>query len=212
MNRTGAFAACLLLVASGLGAQETQPPRLALNSSYSFTAWEGSGVDWQGQQSATLGLVGRWGSSLLLEGQLVAPFERSSLVADDLLKQLALTWNLNSWSVVTFGKQRLKWGSAKVFSAVDGLEPAYDPLHPRAARDGVTGVKAEFLPNDWLSLAALALPTATLTDSKLAARADILWDEWDLSAGVIRSVDVGGRHASVYADFARFFERFSSRW
>lgn len=192
---------------TGLACAE-DTPRVALTTSYSFTAWDGPSVDWQSQQSATLGLAGRWGQSLNLEGQVVAPFTKTVLTADGLIRQLALTWNLNSWSVVTFGKQRLKWGTSRVFSAIDGLEPSYDPLHPQAILDGVTGVKTEWLPNDWLSLSVLALPTPKLKDTKWAARADVLWDEWDLSAGAIRSVDTEGNHATVYADFARFFDRF----
>ena len=213
MSRPKVWAYAILVVALGwvfpaLAVGQAEDPRVALTASYGFTAWDGPAVDWQGQQRATLGLTSRWGSSLSLEGQLVAPFQKTPLTADALLRQLALTWNLNEWSVITFGKQRLKWGTSRIFSAVDSLEPPYDPLHPEAILDGVTGVKAEFLPNDWLSVSLLALPTTNLYDTKLATRADVLWDEWDFSVGAIRSVDAQGNHTIVYADFARFFERF----
>jgi hypothetical protein len=198
------------LAASPALAQESAAPgpQITLTSSYTFDTQDVPGEAWTASQSAALGLSGRWGQALKLEGQVNAPFDNSPLTADSLVSQLALTWDINAWSVVTFGKQRLKWGTAKVFSAVDGLEPTYDPLHPRAVLAGVTGMKVEWLPNEWLGLSALVLPAAALADSKTALRADVLWDDTDLSAGAIRSTVSGTRHLAVYADFARFFDRF----
>ena len=198
--------------AATLQAQDSPPsppPQVTLSATYGFDAQNVPNAAWTSTQSAVLGLSGRWGQALKLEGQVSAPFDASvKLSADDLVSQLALTWDVTPWSVVTFGKQRLKWGTARVFSAVDGLEPTYDPVHPNAVLSGVTGVKLEVLPNEWLGLSALALPTAALGDTKLAARADVLVDDTDLSAGVIRSVTGGTNHLAFYADGARFFDRF----
>lgn len=178
-----------------------------LSSSYLFAAQDGSD-GWVTSQAAAVGLSGRWGSSFKLDGQLRAPFDGTPVTADALVQQLTLTWNPSSWAVVTFGKQRLKWGTARVFSAVDGLEPTYDPLHPRAVLDGVTGVKAEVLPTDWLSVSTLILPAPALKNTKEALRFDVLWGEADLSAGVIHEVFEGSDRASFYADYAQFFDRF----
>jgi len=207
MNRL-LVAVLLLGVAPVFGQETGSGPQTALTTTYSFNAQDGTGSDWVASQAASLGLTGRWGQSLKLEGQVKAPFDGSALTSDALIQQLALAWNLNEWSVVTFGKQRLKWGTSRVFSAVDGLEPTYDPLHPQAVLDGVTGIKVEVLPTDWLSLSALVLPTAVLKDSKRALRLDVLWDDTDLSAGAIHSVASGTNRATFYADFARFFDRF----
>jgi hypothetical protein len=211
MNRVALAVLGLVTAAITAGAQDNPgpPPQVTLTSTYGFDAQDVPGAAWTSTQSALLGLSGRWGQALQLEGQVSAPFDASvKLSADDLVSQLALTWDVTPWSVVTFGKQRLKWGTARVFSAVDGLEPTYDPGHPNAVLSGVTGVKLEVLPNEWLGLSALVLPTATLGDSKLAARADVLADDTDLSAGVIRSVTTGTNHWAFYADGARFFDRF----
>lgn len=204
------LAALWMAAAVGLSAQDAVPggnPSTTLTASYSFATQDGSD-GWVTSQAAALGFTGRWGSAFTLEGQLRAPFDGSPVTADALLQQLTLTWNPSAWGVVTFGKQRLKWGTARVFAAVDGLEPSFDPLHPRSVLDGVTGVKVEVLPTDWLSVSALVLPAPILKNTKQALRLDVLWGEADLSAGAIHHVVDETNRTTFYADYAQFFERF----
>lgn len=198
-------ALALLIVSYGGSVAAQDAPLTTVTATYQATVQDGS--DWTTAQAASLGLTARWGSTLRLDGQLRAPFDGSALTADALLQQLSITWNLDSSSVITFGKQRLKWGTARVFSAVDGLEARYDALHPNAVLDGVTGVNAEILPNDWLSLSVLVLPAPTLKNTRQAFRADVLWGEADLSAGVVHGWEGSRQRGSVYADFAWFGER-----
>ena len=214
----------LLGIFARVSAQEVPepPPQTALSASYAFTGQDGKdNADWSAVQTATVALTGRWGQGLKLEGRLTAPFDGSPLTGDGLLKLLTLTWDVTPWSVVTFGKQRLQWGTARVFSAIDSLQPSYDPVHPDAVLDGVTGVRLDVIPNEWLSASVLALPASLIVDSKVATRIDILWDDTDLSVGAIRSVDKalaqwsGGApilekrsRGAFFADASRFFDRF----
>ena len=212
------------LLATGVAAQDVPEPapQTALSASYSFTGQDGKDDPaWSAAQTATVGLTGRWGQGLKLEGRLTAPFDNSALTGDGLVKQLTLTWDVTPWSVVTFGKQRLLWGTARVFSAIDSLQPSSDPVHPNAVLDGVTGVRLDLIPNEWLSASVLALPATLLADSKIATRIDVLWDDTDLSVGAIRSVTQAltgwdgstptaqkRPHGAFFADVSRFFDRF----
>jgi hypothetical protein len=219
-----ALACGWLLAAATLSADDSPPPvgQFTVSGSYSLTAEGGQDASpWTAGQSAELAVTGRWGQTLHVEGHLTAPFDGTSVTADGLLRQLVLAWSPTPWSVVTFGKQRLKWGSARVLSAISGLEPAYDPLHPAAPLDGVAGVKAEVLPNEWLGVSLLALPAAVLDDSKFAARADVLWADTDLSFGAVAgtvqaltswngvaAVQQKRTQGTVFADASHFFDSF----
>lgn len=221
MNRAAGLLACLF-AAFAAGAQDAGPV-VTTSAGWTFSARDKTGGDitWTTEETAFAGLTARWGSSLELSGTVRSDFSGRSVTADDLLDQLALTWTANGFTILTAGKQRLSWGTARVFSAIDSLEPPLDPLDPKAKPRGVTGLKAELIPLDWMSVWVLALPAPRLDDAVLAARMDVLLEEADLSFGAVRSVSrpltgldgsipTRGRreNPAVFANFAWFFDRF----
>lgn len=204
---------------------ETLAPALTVEAGFDFTgfdpatasdqngAWLADGSDrWYSAENARVGLTARWGSALSLEARLDAPFDsEATLTADSLLRELAIGWNAGDILVLTAGKQNLKWGTARVFSAVDSLSPALDPLNPEKTDRGVTGLRADIIPSWWFSFATVALPASVLDRSTLGIRAEILAGETDLSFGAVRSTDSAGDETpALFADFARFFDRFGA--
>jgi hypothetical protein len=190
----------------------------ALEAGFEYDAYEtvsGSGR-WKNGETAYVDFSARRGSALSLSGKVEAPFTGEALSADDVFKELALSWAPSPILSLTAGKQRLKWGTARVFSSVDALAPPLDPLDPEGTDRGVTGLRADIIPTWWLSASALAVPAPTYPDQTTAAfRAEILAGETDLSLGAIRSVRQTGADPSdaeeqpaFFADFARFFDRF----
>lgn len=231
MNRLAAIllftGAAALHGQDGQDAQDTPAPgptapQLTTSAGWTFGTTDNTrDATWKTSESAFVGLSARWGSSLTLATTLKSDFSGAPLNADDALDELALTWTANSFSILTVGKQRLSWGTARVFSAIDSLEPPLDPSDPKAKPRGVTGIKAELIPLDWASLWLLALPASRLDDTVLAARFDVLLEEADLSLGAVRSVSrpltgytssgpVRDRRESpaFFANFAQFFDRF----
>jgi len=129
----------------------------------------------------------------------------------NLVKVLYISASPTSWCNITFGKQRLKWGTARVFNAIDKLETINDPFGIRSLREGVSGVKAVFTPLDWLSLSLLALPESELRWSRFAVRLDLLFLEIDAGLGVIKynysnleSIDTSGTPAAITSDLDRY--------
>ncbi|MEJ2663618.1 MAG: hypothetical protein P8107_06190, partial [Spirochaetia bacterium] len=129
----------------------------------------------------------------------------------DLVKVLYISASPTSWCNITFGKQRLKWGTARVFNAIDKLETINDPFGIRSLREGVSGVKAVFTPLDWLGLSLLALPESELRWSRFAVRLDLLFLEIDAGLGVIKynysnleSIDTSGTPAAITSDLDRY--------
>lgn len=172
------------------GPAKTQTPELfaTLTASYGFTAQSREPWDaelWGTDQWVSLGYFGRWGSSFTLQGDLLADFSTTPLTADTLVPQVFLTWNASDTLVATLGKQRLLWGTAKVFPSLDRLEPLTDPSSTRKLVPGVAGIRLEFLPTHWLAIQVLGIPEEKFTESRGALRLDfLLWDV-DMALGVV---------------------------
>ena len=201
----------MFLVVGAVAWADTDPspgPKTALTAQYYFNTQDGAGSDWTTNQWVSLGFSSQWGQSLNLAGEVEDNFTSTALTADGILPKLYMTWNLTDWAIITFGKQRMTWGTAQVFSSIDDLQPVYDPLNPQAILSGVTGMKVEILPTDWFSIQFLSLPNGTLSDTKLAVRTDFLWNDTDLSAGAIRFAASGHNHGIFFADFAKDFKQF----
>lgn len=199
-------------------------PIVTLEAGFSFTGydpaaeydgvnqlWLADGSDrWYSSESARVGLTARYGNRLVLDAELNAPFNRTDapVSADEALRELSIKWDAGDSVVLTAGKQNLKWGTARVFSSVDSLSPALDPLDPGQTDRGVTGLRFDIIPTWWFSLAGVALPSSVLDRSTVGLRAEILAGETDLSFGVVRATDSAGTETpTVFADFARFFDR-----
>jgi hypothetical protein len=110
----------------------------------------------------------------------------SSTSLPELVKVLYVSASPTDWCNLTFGKQRLKWGTARVFNAIDKLETIIDPFGVRSLREGVSGIKAVFTPLEWMSLSLLALPDSEFRWSRFAGRLDILFLDIDAGFGVIK--------------------------
>ena len=177
-------------------------------------SWAADGSDrWYSSESARVGLTARYGNRLVLDAELNAPFNRadSPISADKALRELSVKWDAGDSVVLTAGKQNLKWGTARVFSAVDSLSPALDPLDPAQTDRGVTGLRFDIIPTWWFSLAGVALPSSALDRSTVGLRAEFLAGDTDLSFGAVRSTDKAGTETpALFADAARFFDRWGA--
>lgn len=216
--------AVLALLSGGSAAlaADDAPPTVTVEAGFDFTAYEPAAVEaaeglwlpdgsrrWYSSETARAGIQARWGNRLTLDARLEAPFDGSPLAADDALRELAVSWNAGDYVALTAGKQNLKWGTARVFSSEDTLSPALDPLDPAGTKRGVAGLRADVIPTWWASLSAVAIPAYRLERSTLGLRAEFLAGETDLALGAVRSVDSEGNETpAVFADAARFFDRF----
>lgn len=185
-----------------------------VSGGFSFEAYDplGGGGRWRTNATGTLGLAAKRGNEFSLDMQVEVPCTGDALAAD-VIDVLAFSWSPAPVVMLTAGKQNLKWGTARVFSSIEKLAPPIDPLDPQQSRRGITGVRADIIPTWWLSFSAVAIPSAAsggyLDETTLAARAEILAGETDLSAGGISCIDLdGSRETAFFMDFARFFDRF----
>ncbi|UCG70616.1 MAG: hypothetical protein JSV09_06255 [Thermoplasmata archaeon] len=105
---------------------------------------------------------------------------------DNTLKQIYVSATVSDWCMLVFGKQRLKWGTAKVFNAIDKLEEVLDPFSDRRFREGLAGVKSVLIPSEWFSLSLVAMPETELGSSRFATRFDFLVLDTDIGFGVIK--------------------------
>ncbi len=207
---------------AALSAQEA--PVVTLEAGFAFTGYDpaatydgiakayfGDGSDrWNSSESARVEITARYGNRLVLDAELNAPFNRADapISADEALRELSIKWDAGDAVVLTAGKQNLKWGTARVFSAVDSLSPALDPLDPTQTDRGVTGLRFDIIPTWWFSVAGVALPSSILDRSTFGLRAEFLAGETDLSFGAVRATDdTGTETPSFFADAARFFDR-----
>ncbi len=153
-------------------------------------------------QEAGLTLNLRSGSGLELLSDFVLPLDPDLDASPDaVVQQLYIRISPFAGVTLTAGKQRLNWGTAKVFSAIDTLEVRANPLDVRSVLSGVSGLKVEILPSDWFGLSLAVLPGSTLRRSRLAARADFLAEELglDLGIGVVKYTSLD-RDAPAAAD------------
>jgi hypothetical protein len=85
---------------------------------------------------------------------------------------------------VVAGKQRFKWGTGKVFSAIDRGEPQENPVDPFMLPDGVVGVSAEIIPADWFGVSCIIIPDTSFRWAQFGSRADFTWVDANLDLGV----------------------------
>lgn len=103
---------------------------------------------------------------------------------DTVVQQLSIRFAPSDWLSLVAGKQRLKWGTGKVFAAIDKGEQRSDPLDQRMVLSGLSGLKAEILPTDWLGISLLAMPEPDLRWSRFAGRLDFTVTDWGLDFGL----------------------------
>lgn len=189
--------------------------KTTVSGGYEFESFDALGGSdrWKTAQTGTIALTARGGNAFSLAARLEAPYTNDPLRADDVIDELAVSWAPAPIMSLTAGKQILKWGTARALSSIDRLAPPLDPLDPAKTRRGVTGFRADVIPTWWLSVSTVAVPPLLdggyFDTTTLALRTELLVGETDLSLGAIRSVNENGdEEPAVFADFARFFERF----
>jgi len=144
---------------------------------------------WGVAQETGLALNLRSAAGLELLSDFVIPVSLDrDLSLNTVLQQLAVRLALSDSVTLVAGKQRLNWGTAKIFSAIDTLEARANPIDVRSILAGVAGVKAVFIPTDWLSFSLVGLPASELRYSGGAARADFVAEDLglDLGFGVVK--------------------------
>lgn len=186
-----------------------------VSGGFDITSYDALGGSnrWQSKESGNLGVTARHGNEFSLAAKIDVPYSGEPLAADNVIDELAISWSPAPVVMLTAGKQNLKWGTARVFSSIDRLVPPLDPLDPGRTRRGVTGIRADIIPTWWLNISTVAIPPSAaggyVDKSTLAFRTEILAGETDLSFGAIRSVaEDGDEEPAIFADFARFFDRF----
>jgi hypothetical protein len=134
---------------------------------------------------------------------------------DNDIRQFYITAIPVSWLSLTLGKQRLKWGTARVFNTIDKLEDAGNPFSAEELSEGIAGIKSIIMPADWLSLSLVIKPETELKWIRAAFRFDFLLNNTDLGIGIIKynfnritqdSVCYDKQHrAAVFFDVVRYF-------
>ncbi len=201
----------IFLCASFILGAEDKAMLISSETGFRFNTFENAegSSKWLTGESVYADISARSGNSLVISARLESDFSGTPVIADKALRELSLSWAPLSTAVITVGKQNLKWGTARVFSSIDGLSPPLDPLNPAGTDRGVTGIRADLIPTWWMSASLLALPAPELNDTRLALRTEFLAGETDLSAGAIRAVNADGdEEPAFFADAARFFDRF----
>lgn len=214
-----------LLMVRGLLAEDTDR-RLWGGVSYGLEASDrppapGS-PSWSALQTLSLALHFQYKSDLSLVSELSTHLDAAAPPSwDRVIGQLFLTFHPTAYLSLSVGRQRQSWGSARIFAAVDKLDPVANALSATPALSGVSGVKAVLIPNEWLSLSGLFMPEADLRWSRAAFKADVLvLGEIDLGVGAIkynfthRTASGSGFGAELWdrwaflADGAWFWDRF----
>lgn len=165
-------------------------------------------ASWLSTERIWLDLSLRHGNVFKFNGYLEASYGDEApdpLQADRLIRELSLAFNLGHWGMATAGKQRLEWGTARVFSSIDTLEAPIDPADPDTPRRGVTGLRIDIFPTWFLGITALAVPARELENTLYAGRLELLVVDADIGCGAIRAIGADGREEPVlFADFAWF--------
>jgi hypothetical protein len=187
----------LAVLAAASSAEEqagTPAPRIWGDAYYQFAAGDtmNAGDSWTGSQESGVSLNVRTPLGLEVVGNFVVPLELDTAPSPDaLIAQLFVKASPAEGMSVSAGRQRLNWGTAKVFSPIDILEARADPLDVRPFLPGVSGVKLDIFPNDRLGVSLVALPASELRWSRAAARVEYVMEDagLDLGLGVVKYGD-----------------------
>lgn len=161
---------------------------------YQAVGADGSGYTrgpWSVAQEAGLSVNVRSERGFELLANFVLPVDLDqNLSSRTVIQQLSVRIAPSDRVTIIGGKQRLDWGTALIFSAIDTLEPRANPLDVRPLPPGVSGLKAVVIPNDWLSLSVVVLPSSEARWSRTAARVDFVAEDagLDLGFGAVRYV------------------------
>jgi hypothetical protein len=198
-----------------LAAQETDAEKkleTKLETGFAFTAYEPS-IDstWFTKESLYLDFTLTSGNILKANGFLEAVYDDENkapepLTAEELIKELSLSWMISPSFIATVGKQKLEWGVARAFPSIDSLEALTSVSEPseKAIPRGLTGFKLDLIPSWFWSFSLLAVPEPRLRESLLACRFEFLVLDADISFGAIRSVKDTNEEPAFFIDAAWF--------
>jgi hypothetical protein len=102
----------------------------------------------------------------------------------DFVEQLYVRISPAEGVSISGGKQRLNWGTAKIFAAIDTLEVRANPLDVRPVLVGVPCIKAEIIPGDLFGFSLVLMPASELRWSRVAARMDYTAESIGLDLGI----------------------------
>ena len=198
-----------------LAAQEMEAEKkleTKLETGFAFTAYEPS-IDstWFTKESLYLDFTLTSGNILKANGFLEAVYDDENkapepLTAEELIKELSLSWMISPSFIATVGKQKLEWGVARAFPSIDSLEALTSVSEPseKAIPRGLTGFKLDLIPSWFWSFSLLAVPEPRLRESLLACRFEFLVLDADISFGAIRSVKDTNEEPAFFIDAAWF--------
>jgi hypothetical protein len=198
-----------------LAAQEMEAEKkleTKLETGFAYTAYEPS-IDstWFTKESLYLDFTLTSGNILKANGFLEAVYDDENkapepLTAEELIKELSLSWMISPSFIATVGKQKLEWGVARAFPSIDSLEALTSVSEPseKAIPRGLTGFKLDVIPSWFWSFSLLAVPEPRLRKSLLACRFEFLVLDADISFGAIRSVKDRNEEPAFFIDAAWF--------
>lgn len=198
-----------------LAAQEMEAEKkleTKLETGFAFTAYEPS-IDstWFTKESLYLDFTLTSGNILKANGFLEAVYdekESKPLTAEELIKELSLSWMISPSFIATVGKQKLEWGVARAFPSIDSLEaltlPSASESSEKAIPRGLTGFKLDLIPSWFWAFSLLAVPEPRLRESLLACRFEFLVLDADIGFGAIRSVKDKKEEPAFFIDAAWF--------
>lgn len=198
-----------------LAAQEMEAEKkleTKLETGFAYTAYEPS-IDstWFTKESLYLDFTLTSGNILKANGFLEAVYDDENkapepLTAEELIKELSLSWMISPSFIATVGKQKLEWGVARAFPSIDSLEALTSVSEPseKAIPRGLTGFKLDLIPSWFWSFSLLAVPEPRLRESLLACRFEFLVLDADISFGAIRSVKDTNEEPAFFIDAAWF--------
>jgi hypothetical protein len=140
---------------------------------------------WGIAQETGLSLNVQAAGGLELLADFTLPFSPDEdLAPEAVVLQLFVRFSPFDGATVSAGRQRLNWGTAKIFSAIDTLEVRANPLDLRVVLPGVTGLKVELMPSDRIGISLVALPTTNIRWSRAAVRLDLVEETLGLDLGL----------------------------
>lgn len=142
---------------------------------------------WRVDQKGYLTLNFRYDTYLDIVSDFTIPLsDEDSSEISTTVQELYLTFFPSYRTSFRLGKQRLEWGSSKVFNSIDKLEDTPNPFSTRVIEEGLSGIKTVLMLSEIISFSILILPESELRWSRFALRGDfLLWDT-DIGIGLIK--------------------------
>jgi hypothetical protein len=179
------FLAALLVLARPAAGQGTEI--------WGDAYYQAAAVDAAGSPLTSLGVAQEGGLSLNVRSatgleflaDFVVPLEIDrELSPGALVPQLFVRASPAPGVSISAGRQRLNWGTAKVFAPIDLLETRTNPLDLRPRLAGVSGVKVDIFPDDLFGVSLAALPASDLRWSRAAAKVELLSENEGIDVGL----------------------------